>query len=54
MAKLTDSEVLKYRKDYENQIISKKEIMKQTQMCDKSVRNLLNGTTYTNIKSEVS
>ena len=46
--KLTDPEVLKYRKDYDN------EIMKQTQMCDKSVRNLLNGTTYTNIKSEVS
>ena len=48
-AVLTDDQVLEFRIRFSEKQITKSEIIEQTQMCDKSVRNMLHGVTYSDV-----
>lgn len=50
MSKLNNNQVLDYREKFDSGELSKQDIINETGMCDKSVRNFLYGHTYSDVE----
>jgi hypothetical protein len=50
MSQLSNNQVLNYREKFDSGELSKQDIINETGMCDKSVRNFLYGQTYNDVE----